>query len=118
MDVPNRLHIGPSLIDARMNPEFGIRSSIAGQLVAFDVEYEQIIFTHQRRTHPRRKNERIGSGDARAHVAESSGDALLVQNVACSYDVLLELIDVHSVFPCASAVSTPIRHAKQNVHPN
>ena len=78
MNVANRLNIRARFIDARMNPKFRIGPAVAEELIAIDVESEQIITAHQSGAHSRRKDESVGAGDAPAHVAERGGDALLV----------------------------------------
>src|SRR6185503_3885092 len=95
MDMADGLDIGTSFINARVNPKFGIGPAIARQLLAIDVENQQIVLAHQGRAHARRKDKFVRARNARAHMAEGGGDALLMQNVTGSDDVLFELSDVH-----------------------
>jgi hypothetical protein len=87
MDMAHRVNVGSSLVNPRVNPEFGIRPAFAGQLVAVRVEHEQIVFSDERRTHARRKYESVGAGDARAYMAKRRGDSLPVENMTCSDNI-------------------------------
>jgi hypothetical protein len=95
MNMADRLNIGARFVNSRVDPKFSVRAARAGELISFDIELEQIIDCHERRTHSRWKNEPIRARDAGAYVAERRRDTLLVQNVAGGDDVLLDLVYVH-----------------------
>jgi len=95
MNVADRLNIGARFVNSGVNPKFGIWAASAGELMTFDVELEQILKAHERWAHPWRKNESVSPRYTRAYVAERRRDALLVQNVAGSDDVLLGLFYIH-----------------------
>src|SRR5262245_16084700 len=89
-----------------MNPKFRIWPAVTRELVALDVEYEQIVCTYERRTRSWRKNIGVGAGNARADMAERGGDALLVQNMAGGDDVLLDTTEIHFQFLCFSELTS------------
>ena len=113
MDVANGLHVGPRFVDSCVDPKFCIRPAIAGELIAFNVEHEQVVFTDKRGTHSRRKNICVGSRNTRADMAESGGDPLLVQNMAGGNDVLLEMIEIHARFRLLRRTQLPYARARQ-----
>jgi len=76
--MADRLNIGARFVNSRMDPKFCIRASIAGELITVNVELEQIIDSHERRTHSGWKDEPVGARDTSAHVSECCGDSLLV----------------------------------------
>jgi hypothetical protein len=98
MNVADRLNIGPRFVNSGVNPKFGIRATSAGELTTVDVELEQVIDLHKCRAHSWRKNEPVGARDAGAYVSERRRDALLVQNMAGSDDVLLDLFYIHRLY--------------------
>src|SRR6185503_18614838 len=95
MNVTNRLNIGPHFVNPCMNPELCIGPTVAGQLIALDVELQKVIATHQSRTHARWKDKTIGARNPRADMTESRRDALLVENVAGSHNIFFNLVEIH-----------------------
>ena len=93
--MTDRLDVRTRFVNSCVDPKFCIGATISRELITFDVELEQIIDSHERRTHSRRKNEPIGAWHTCAHMAECRRDALLVQNMAGGNDVLLDLVYVH-----------------------
>lgn len=76
--MADRLDIGARFVNSRMDPKFCIGATISGELITFNVDLEQIIDAHERRTHSRWKDEPVGARDTSAHVSECCGDSLLV----------------------------------------
>ncbi len=95
MNMADRLNIGPCFVNSCVDPKFCIGATVSRELITLDVELEQIIDCHKRRTHSRRKNEPVRARDAGAYVAERRRDTLLVQNMARGHDVLLDRVYVH-----------------------
>jgi hypothetical protein len=71
-----------------VNPKLGVRPAIAGRLMTFRVEDQQVVFAYKRRAQARRENESVCSWNARAQMAERRCDTLLVENVTRRDNVL------------------------------
>ena len=71
----NRADIWPRRVDARVDPQLGIRLAFAFELLAVDVEHEQAIGVREGRAGSGWKEERARARDAGADVSECGHQA-------------------------------------------
>ena len=76
--MTDRLHVGTRFVNSCVDPKFRIGATVSCELISFNIELEQIIDCHKRRTHSWRKNEPVRVRDTGAYVSERCRDALSV----------------------------------------
>ena len=88
MRVDHARHVWPGRINPRVDPELGVRRTLAGEDLAIRVEDEEIVLVGQPGTPPRGEQKRRGAGEARTHVAEGIGQPEALDDAIGEGDVM------------------------------